>query len=108
MVEYPHTKAVVRLARRRLTDAAKPDQTQCLAGERGANHPCRSPTLPTMRPNLALALAGPPGSHEHQGNGDFRGRIGQYVRRVGHHNSQAPARLEIDVADTHPVVSQHL
>ena len=58
-------------------------------------------------PRRSLAFAGTTRRHEHQQDRNFRGRLGEHVGSVCHHDAEAPAGLQIDMTDTHAIVAEY-
>jgi hypothetical protein len=83
-----------------LTDAAHPDNTEALAGDAMAEHPCRRPPLPVAVGGQYVRAFGEPPRHcENQRHGHVSGVLGQNAGRVGDSNAALQCGGNVDIID---------
>ncbi len=107
-INHTHSETQVRLARRRLPDAAEADQSESASGHLGAEVAHRAPSGPGVVTDLPLARACTARSHQHQREGNLRRGLGKDVRCIGHDDAETLACLQVDVAHAHAVVPKDL
>ncbi|KTW03091.1 hypothetical protein NS258_18365, partial [Sphingomonas sanguinis] len=44
--------------------------------------------------------------HHHEQDRDFRRRLGQHIRRVGHHHTRRPRRRQVDMVDPRTIIGE--
>lgn len=100
-----HAEAVVRAFGHFLSDAPIPDDPQRLAGYLGAYQVGRAPAGPLTGAQFPLALAGPPGNHQHQRHRDVGSAFAEHVRRIGDGQAEVTGGTFADVAVANAVVA---
>ena len=104
---YLHAEPEMRSVRDSAADPAHADNAERLAGHLPADKMCRAPAAPFTGAKLALALTGAPAQHQHQGERQVGGRIGQHTRRVGHRDPVGRGGGKIDMVHPDPVIGDH-
>ncbi len=89
----------------RLTDPPHADDTQSLAMQFAATHPCRGPALELTVGDHIGPLNDPATDRQDQRHGDIGCIFGQDTRCVGHDNLAGHRSLDIDMVDTGPEIS---
>ena len=88
-------------------DPAHADDAERLAGHLPPDQMCRAPTAPFTGAKFALTLTGTPAQHQHQGECQVSGRIGQHAGRVGHGDPLRRGRGKVDVVHPDAVIGDH-
>jgi hypothetical protein len=92
----PHIESA-RTPRHDATHSTHPKDAQPFARDLRAHHERWAPVFPEPLSHQFLALPGTASRTDHQHHREFGGRIGQHVRRVGHHDAPGACRAHIDV-----------
>ena len=97
----------MRAVRHGTSDPPHPDDAKRLARHRTADKMRRPPAGPRAGAKLALALAGAAAEHQHDGECQVSGGIGQDTRGVRYGNAGCGGGGQIDVVHPDTIIGDH-